>query len=72
MPESKFMKEWKKSYASCSLRVGNEMCGRAVCERLNMLVEIIDKHLIEMKEDIARSFLQETADQRFHRKGTGF
>lgn len=62
MPESKFMKEWKKSYASSTSIPEDKICEREICRRLNMLAEILDKCLIEIEEDIKRSFMQAKKD----------
>jgi hypothetical protein len=67
--ESKFMKEWKKSYASLEIKSGGNMSENDVCRRFNILAEILDKCLIEIEEEIKRSFLQETLMQRFRRTG---
>lgn len=55
MPESKFMKEWKKSYASSKSIPEDRICGNEMCRRFNILAEILDKCLIEIESDIKMS-----------------
>ena len=65
--ESKFMKEFN---ALPALKYFDDR--ESIIQRFKDLAKIIDKYLMEIEEDIKRSFQQETLDQRFHRKGTGF